>query len=180
MSRKRKVRIFVVMPFWQGYDEVYAVVREAALRAGSDLGFEIVCTRLDELTRVGTQIGSTFQSAIGKADLIVADVSLQRPNVMMEVGYAQALSKRLIILSQGSDDIPFNLRTDLTLIYEMGRALVGLVPRLADSIIHVLTHSAKVSHRPRLTEPGGTLPLRKKTQIFVSYSHEEEGVCSVC
>lgn len=174
MARRSKYRVFVAMPFWQGYDEVYAIVRESVLRAGSTLSVEINCTRLDEMIRVGTDITQVLQSAISKADIIIADISLQRPNVMMEVGYAQALAKPVIFLSQVNDDIPpFNLRSKLILIYETGRPLGGLLPRLTEAIVSTFEVSIQGKPFGLKRESKSTVRKRRRTQVFISYCHED-------
>jgi Nucleoside 2-deoxyribosyltransferase len=47
---------------------------------------------------------------ISKADVIVADMTGRNPNVFYEVGYAHALGKIVILLTQNTDDIPFDLK----------------------------------------------------------------------
>ena len=48
---------------------------------------------------------------ISKADVIVADMTGKRnPNVFDQVGYAHALGKIVILLTQNTDDIPFDLK----------------------------------------------------------------------
>lgn len=47
---------------------------------------------------------------ISKADVIVADMTGRNPNVFYEVGYAHALDKFVLLLTQDSDDIPFDLK----------------------------------------------------------------------
>jgi nucleoside 2-deoxyribosyltransferase len=45
-----------------------------------------------------------------RADLIVADLTGRNPNVFYELGYAHALGKRTLLLTQKIDDVPFDLR----------------------------------------------------------------------
>lgn len=55
---------------------------------------------------------------IAKADIIVSDMTGQNPNVFYEVGYAHALNKTVILLTQKADDIPFNLKHFPHIVYE--------------------------------------------------------------
>jgi hypothetical protein len=47
---------------------------------------------------------------IAKADLIVADMTGRNPNAFYEVGYAHALNRNAILLTEGADHIPFDLK----------------------------------------------------------------------
>ena len=74
------------------------------------------CERIDEqifeesiLERIYTQIS--------KADIIVADMTGRNPNVFYEVGYAHALDKRVLLLTQNTDDIPFDLKHYPHIVY---------------------------------------------------------------
>ena len=55
---------------------------------------------------------------IAKADLIVADLTGRNPNVFYETGYAHALTKRVILLTQRAEDIPFDLKDYPHVIYD--------------------------------------------------------------
>ena len=45
-----------------------------------------------------------------RADLIVADLTGQNANVFYEMGFAHALNKDTILLTQTIGDVPFDLR----------------------------------------------------------------------
>ena len=47
---------------------------------------------------------------ISKADVIVADMTGRNPNVFYEAGYAHALNKVVVLVTQKTDDIPFDLK----------------------------------------------------------------------
>ena len=50
------------------------------------------------------------RTGISSADLIVADLTGQNPNVFYEVGIAHTLEKPVLLLSMSIEDIPFDLR----------------------------------------------------------------------
>ena len=47
--------------------------------------------------------------AIGAAQFIIADVTGRNPNVFYELGIAHTLGKDVILITQDSGDIPFDL-----------------------------------------------------------------------
>ncbi len=114
--------VFVLMPFSPAFDDIY------------HLGIKPACDKADAYAeRVDEQVfqGSILQriyNQIAKADLVVADMSGRNPNVFYETGYAHALGKPVIHLSQSTDDIPFDLRAFPHIIYN--RRLIDLIPAL--------------------------------------------------
>lgn len=74
---------------------------------------------------------------ISKAGIIVADMTGRNPNVFYEVGYAHALGKITLLLTQNADDIPFDLKHRQHTVYggsidllrkELEIDCVGLLP----------------------------------------------------
>jgi len=123
---------FVLMPFDTAFDDVYECgIKRACDEAG------VVCVRVDE-QRFRENIVERLYGEIARADLIIADMSGNNPNVFFEAGYARALNKATIYLSRGSD-IPFDLRQYRHIIY--GEDLTVLRERLREEIISSL-HSA--------------------------------------
>ena len=55
---------------------------------------------------------------IGKADIVISDVTGRSPNVFYETGYAHALGKTVILLASTADDIPFDLQHYSHIVYE--------------------------------------------------------------
>jgi hypothetical protein len=99
------LNVFVLMPFspsWSG--EAYAFVRDAA-RA---LAFTIHVFRADEIAKPG-RITEQIIASIQQADALVADITDLNPNVMWELGYAHALERPVVILTQNVDQAPFDL-----------------------------------------------------------------------
>jgi hypothetical protein len=104
------------MPFSKDFDDVYKLgIKEPAAN------LDIVAERVDEqifsegiLDRIYLQIDA--------ADIIIADMSGQNPNVFYEVGYAHGKGKLCILLTQDVADIPFDLKHHRHIVYE-GSAL---------------------------------------------------------
>jgi hypothetical protein len=97
--------VFVLMPFgpsWSG--EAYAFVRDAA----GALANTIHVFRADEIAEPG-RITEQIIASIQQADALVADITDLNPNVMYELGYAHALGRPVVILTQNVGEAPFDL-----------------------------------------------------------------------
>lgn len=99
------------MPFDEKFTDVYKLgIQEAANEVG------IKAERLDEQIFNGNMLDKIYQE-IDNADIIIADMSERNPNVFYEVGYADARNKLIILLTNKSDDIPFDLLHRPHIIY---------------------------------------------------------------
>ena len=104
--------VFVLMPFDKGFDPIYHLAIKEPLKG---LGFS--CQRADEVPITGNIMNEIYRR-IQAAQLIVADMTGQNPNVFYEVGYAHALGKTVILVTQNvADLIPFDLRAQKHIIY---------------------------------------------------------------
>lgn len=118
-----KPHAFVAMPFGmkkdsQGNDidfnRVYSELIKPALEAA---GLEVF--RADEEMRAGEIRKDMFQELL-IADLVVADLTLDNPNVWYELGVRHALRARGVVLVQGPRPYqPFDIYTDRKLPYSM-------------------------------------------------------------
>lgn len=104
--------VFVLMPFEDSFNDTYKLgIKDAANDAGG------YCERVDEQV-FEERILDRIYNQINKADVIVADMSGRNPNVFYETGYAHALNKRVILLTNNIDDIPFDLRHHHHIVYK--------------------------------------------------------------
>jgi len=100
------------MPFEEAFDDVYQLgIKQACDDAGA------YCERVDEQMYEETILHRIYNQ-IAKADVIIADMTGRNANVFYEVGYAHALGKSTILLTQQADDIPFDLKHFPHIIYE--------------------------------------------------------------
>lgn len=114
--------VFVLMPFDPKFDDLYKLgIKPACEQAGA------YAERVDEQI-FHESILERVYNQISKADILVADMTGRNANVFYETGYAHALGKRVILLTQNSDDIPFDLKHYPHIIYA-GR-IVDLIPEL--------------------------------------------------
>ena len=96
------------------FDRVYA---ELILPALEDAGCEVF--RADEEPRAGDIRADMFQELL-VADLVVADLTLDNPNVWYELGVRHALRARGVVLVQGPRPYqPFDIYTDRKLRYSV-------------------------------------------------------------
>jgi len=111
-STAPKFFCFVLMPFSNDYDDIYNYgIKESCKEAGT------YCERVDEQIFQETILERIYNQ-IAKADIIIADMTGRNPNVFYEVGYAHALNKPTILLTQNSEDIPFDLKHFPHIVYE--------------------------------------------------------------
>jgi hypothetical protein len=102
---------FVVMPFAPEYDEIYNLFIADAL---TEAGFQV--QRADDLIHQ-RNILEDIVASIATADLIVADLTGSNANVYYEVGIAHGMGRRVVLLTQAVDDLPFDLRSNRVIPY---------------------------------------------------------------
>ena len=107
---------FVAMPFGIKEDiDFNAVFRELIKPALEGAGFEVF--RADEEMRAGNIRTDMFQELL-LADLVVADLSIDNPNVWYELGVRHALRKRGVVqITCRRDQMPFDLFTERSVRY---------------------------------------------------------------
>jgi hypothetical protein len=111
MTTKPKTFAFVLMPFSEKFSDVYELgIKPACIDAGA------YCERVDEQIFVESILDRIYNQ-ISKADLIISDMTDRNPNVFYETGYAHALNKRVILVTQNTEDIPFDLKHYPHIIY---------------------------------------------------------------
>lgn len=107
---------FVSMPVSPEFEDVAA----ATVKALEETGYEVL--RFDDKTTLDAT--SYWQSqlldALGSADVVVADVTGPRPNIVYEIGYAHGQRKPVILIGQPDSlsTLPGYLRNYQVLIYE--------------------------------------------------------------
>jgi hypothetical protein len=122
--------VFVLMPFASHFDDVYRLgIKPACENAGA------YAERVDEQIFHDSILQRVYNQ-IAKADLVVADLSGKNPNVFYETGYAHALGKPVILLTQSVDDIPFDLKHYPHVVY--GGRIVDLLPELEKRVRYLL------------------------------------------
>ncbi len=156
-----KEHIFVIQPFDKSSDGLYELIRSAAAATGATV------VRADMGMAVGPDVVLSIQQAIQAASLIIADITGANPNVMYEVGLAQAQNKPLIIVANNSRSIPFDLARVRVVIYDLTNA-DEFVDRLSKSI-------SKAIRDPDAFRFARAVADREKhPYVFISYSHSDK------
>jgi hypothetical protein len=101
--------VFIVMPFGEAWSKN---VHDTIVRACddvADLVGGLTWQRADDIAEPG-RITDQIINAIETADVIVADLTGSNPNVMFELGYADAAGKPIVVLHQDVDATPFDIK----------------------------------------------------------------------
>ncbi len=109
----KKPKAFVVMQFEDVYNELY---KEVIKPVCEQFGYDSV--RADEIFNNGSILKDIIDS-INESSVIIADITPDNPNVFYELGYAHALNKSTIILSDKTRNrLPFDVSNMRTLFYD--------------------------------------------------------------
>lgn len=104
---------FVAMPFGsEELNDIYEYFVKPSIQDKCGLA----CERGDDVFGSNV-IMEDIREAIGRARLVLADLTGKNPNVFYEVGIAHTLDKEVLLLSQSVEDVPFDLRHRRVLVY---------------------------------------------------------------
>jgi hypothetical protein len=100
MNQKKLLRCFLSTPFSGKFKEVRQVIAQALQRV------EVQPLLIENFAAMAGSIVEHLQDQIQSADFIIADVTGANPNVLYEVGFAHALKKPLLLITQKLDSAP--------------------------------------------------------------------------
>jgi hypothetical protein len=115
-GRPPLARAFVAMPFADTFDGLWRAIWSACVAC------RVAVTRVDQSHR-HENIWDEVCDAIRSTDFMIAvaapeSANVPNPNVMLEIGYARALHKPVLLLTDAPDTLPFDLRTQRALVYK--------------------------------------------------------------
>jgi hypothetical protein len=146
--------VFVLMPFDEKFEEIYKLgIKPACVDAHA------YCERVDEQI-FEESILDRIYNQISKADMIISDMTDRNPNVFYETGYAHALKKRVILLTQDEKDIPFDLKHYAHIIYG------GKILSLKDQLVPRLMHYISKPEAPQIDPLDGIEIYLEKEQLL--------------
>lgn len=109
---RRKKSVFVAMPFAEEFEDVYQFGIYATIhRCG------YICEKVDESVFAGSIIDRIMEG-IKNAEFVVADLTLEKPNVYLEVGYAWGLGKPVMLIAREGQRLHFDLSHHKCLFYK--------------------------------------------------------------
>jgi hypothetical protein len=109
---ERTKSAFVAMPFSEGFEDIYEFgIYSSVRRCG------YVCEKVDESVFTGN-IVERITEGIKNATFIIAEMSLERPNVYLEVGFAWGLKKPVILIAREGQKLHFDLSHHKCLFYK--------------------------------------------------------------
>lgn len=94
--------VAVMMPFKDEFSPVFETIRAAA---GTT---QMACLRADDLWQ-NEAIIQDVVSLINSARVVICDCTGRNPNVFYETGIAHTLGRDVILITQESDDVPFDV-----------------------------------------------------------------------
>lgn len=118
---RKEQSCFVAMPFHRSYDPIYQVIRDCVKTASYR------SVRVDEQAFNKSIVAKIFEE-IHKAKLVIVLATDQNPNVFYECGYAVALNKEVITLTDVFASLPFDIRDRNAIAY--GKSLTLLRTQL--------------------------------------------------
>ena len=113
-KRDKVYDIFVLMPFKKEFKSVYDVHLKGLASAK-----RLLIARADNFFSPKIIIDDIWE-LISTSKVIVADCTGRNPNVFYEMGIAHAIGKPLIMLTQNSKDIPFDVQHRSYIKYSTG------------------------------------------------------------
>lgn len=106
------MKAFVIMPFDKRFARIFfECIRPACKRLGID------AIRADETHEPGKIIDQIIR-LIKDSLFVIADISQKNDNVFYELGYAHALNKDAVLLSNNTRPLPFDVRADRVILYD--------------------------------------------------------------
>ncbi|MFJ5187547.1 hypothetical protein [Pseudomonas fulva] len=109
-------QVFVLAPFHSMYDETYNTIKVACKMNN------LLAVRGDEAFKVGNILKHIVEQIIC-SPFIIANINGRNPNVHYELGIAHALGKNILLVSEGLEDIAFDLQSERVLIYNTQKDL---------------------------------------------------------
>lgn len=126
-----KPLVFVAMPFSIEFEDVYQFGIYGVMRK---CGF--VCERVDESYYAGN-IVERIKDGIRRCEFVVADLTSERPNVYLEVGFAWGLGKPVVLVARDGQKLHFDLAHHKCIFYStIGRLADELERTARDLFVH--------------------------------------------
>jgi hypothetical protein len=125
---------FVLMPFTQPWsDRIWTRYIRPTLEGVGMRGM-----RADDL--FGRDVVEDIWAGILRSRVVVADITGRNANVFYELGLAHTVGKDVVLLTQSTDDIPFDLNRFRHIIYQDNAdGYDTLTAGLKETVTHILS-----------------------------------------
>lgn len=120
--------IFVLTPFHSRFDEDFQTIKSVCHGVG------LKCLRGDE-TFIESDIFPMMLKYILKSDFIIANITGRNPNVLYELGIAQALDKNVLLISKNPKELPIDIKSRKFVIYNDP---IELKDKLKDALLQLM------------------------------------------
>jgi hypothetical protein len=161
-------KAFILMPFTESLNDVYDFLIKGAL---VEAGYQV--KRADDI-KSQSNILEDIIKGILESDLIVADLTDSNANVYYELGIAHALQKKVVLITQEIDELPFDLKSYRVIGYSTHFSRMSE----AKTELHQLAQEASNGTLPfgnPVKDYGKTQSVRKSIfPIVVNDSNDEE------
>jgi len=134
-TASQKKCVFVAMPFQEEFEDVFQFGIYAAVRA---CGY--VCEKVDESIFAGN-IVDRITEGIRDAEFVIADMTLEKPNVYLEVGFAWGLNRPVILVAREGQRLHFDLSHHMCIFYRT-------IGRLAEDLEKTIRNLPRPENRP--------------------------------
>lgn len=158
-------KVFIAMPFKEEkYNEIY----RKHIKTQLDKQY-LKAVRVDEEHYSGDVMEFVWRE-INESAFVIADISTTNPNVLYEIGVAHTLGKHVIILTDGTEEVPFDLKKNRYIEYNMGNlekleSEISLVfKKIVKEINYATMNDRQILSGKELKELGSKLKL---SEIFL-------------
>ncbi len=159
-------RIVLIMPRGHERHDVLNVLQDIAEEIGQQINEEVSVIQTQKLLSEADD----FQAQIISADVVVADVSRSRPDVMYRLGLTHGKGKPTVLVSEIISQPRF---TDLSgfykVLYDRSNIDKSFRKKLLAQIIDAVRHP-KIESKP---EKGKSKQISIRQTVFISYSHND-------
>ena len=156
------MKAIALMPFDKSFNNTYLTMVNAC-RECVDRGIvaELSCTRHDQEVKMSFDIMASLLEMIRECSFCIFDVTGGNQNVLWELGFASALEKDFIIVTQ-DDEVPFNISDKHYIQYSPGD-----LEALQRALVEVI---AAEFNKPDLPGAEESLPLATFAEALLSSS----------
>ena len=123
MDTDRRPKVFMIMPFSEDFEALFNELR-------SKFADKYEFTNAGDMDYQQNIIRSIVDGIIN-ADVVLADLTNRNANVFYELGLAHALKKKVIIITQSIDELPFDIKGYRAYQYSL---LFYKMPKLIDEL----------------------------------------------